>query len=155
MPHVELQFVLLWHDCPATYRAGPHADLMIESGETLATWSLPAVPEPWAAGLAHAAPLAPLPLPMMVERLADHRRAYLDYEGPVSGDRGTVRRLIRAPIAWRLTTGDAVTVDVLAGPLAGTLYLARLKSCVGAAAAATESWRLDWAPAGASGGAAG
>jgi hypothetical protein len=28
-----------------------------------------------------------------VERLADHRLAYLDYEGPVSGDRGIVRRL--------------------------------------------------------------
>lgn len=27
------------------------------------------------------------------ERLADHRAAYLAYEGPVSGDRGRVRRL--------------------------------------------------------------
>lgn len=28
-----------------------------------------------------------------VTRLADHRRLYLAYEGPVSGDRGTVKRL--------------------------------------------------------------
>ena len=28
-----------------------------------------------------------------VTPLADHRLAYLDYEGPVSGDRGSVRRL--------------------------------------------------------------
>lgn len=29
------------------------------------------------------------------EHLADHRADYLDYEGPVSGDRGIVRRLAR------------------------------------------------------------
>ena len=27
------------------------------------------------------------------KRLADHRRKYLDYEGPVSGNRGTVQRI--------------------------------------------------------------
>lgn len=30
---------------------------------------------------------------MAAERIADHRPAYLDYEGPVSGERGSVRRL--------------------------------------------------------------
>jgi len=29
----------------------------------------------------------------VAERLPDHRSAYLDYEGPVSGGRGTVRRV--------------------------------------------------------------
>lgn len=28
-----------------------------------------------------------------LERLADHRRLYLDYEGPIAGDRGVVRRV--------------------------------------------------------------
>ena len=28
-----------------------------------------------------------------VESLPNHRRAYLDYEGPISGDRGSVRRV--------------------------------------------------------------
>ncbi len=32
-------------------------------------------------------------------RIADHRPAYLTYEGPVSGDRGTVRRLARGTVA--------------------------------------------------------
>jgi hypothetical protein len=27
------------------------------------------------------------------QRIADHRLAYLEYEGPISGGRGTVRRL--------------------------------------------------------------
>ena len=43
-------------------------------------------------------------------RIADHRPAYLTYEGPISGDRGTVRRLARGtvvrlderPDEWRL-----------------------------------------------------
>jgi len=30
---------------------------------------------------------------MEAQRIADHRPAYLTYQGPVSGDRGTVRRL--------------------------------------------------------------
>lgn len=29
----------------------------------------------------------------VAERIGDHRREYLDYEGPVSGDRGEVRRI--------------------------------------------------------------
>ncbi|MHC4709490.1 MAG: hypothetical protein ACYTA3_03465 [Planctomycetota bacterium] len=43
-------------------------------------------------------------------RIADHRPAYLAYEGPVSGDRGTVKRLARGtaavlderPEGWRV-----------------------------------------------------
>jgi hypothetical protein len=43
-------------------------------------------------------------------RIADHRPAYLTYEGPISGDRGTVRRLAsgtvvqadQRPDGWRL-----------------------------------------------------
>ena len=34
-------------------------------------------------------------LECVAERLADHRLAYLDYEGPVSGNRGFVERLDR------------------------------------------------------------
>ncbi len=44
------------------------------------------------------------------ERLADHRPVYLEYEGPISGGRGSVRRLERGrvtaleerPAEWRL-----------------------------------------------------
>lgn len=39
-------------------------------------------------------PLAqPLPLECSAERLPDHRAAYLEYEGPISGDRGHVDRV--------------------------------------------------------------
>jgi len=62
---------------------GPtHYDLMIVSGPALATWQLSGDPQALAAGQAAAA-----------RRLADHRRAYLTYEGPVSKGRGRVEIL--------------------------------------------------------------
>lgn len=53
---------------------------MFESAGALRTWSVDQLPT--AGGPPQAATALPL-----------HRIAYLDYEGPVSGDRGTVRRV--------------------------------------------------------------
>ena len=55
-----------------------HWDSMLETDGVLRTWALPAEP-----AKDHE---------MIAEALADHRLAYLDYEGPISGDRGEVRR---------------------------------------------------------------
>lgn len=68
------RFVVLEHDSPR----GRHWDLMLENGQVLATWALAEPPD---AG--HAIAAQPLP---------DHRPAYLDYEGPISGNRGHVTR---------------------------------------------------------------
>jgi hypothetical protein len=51
---------------------------MLETGEVLRTWRLSAPPSTEAAAAA--------------EPLGEHRKLYLDYEGPVSRGRGTVRR---------------------------------------------------------------
>ena len=63
------RYVILDHDHPSR-----HWDFMLESGGVLRTWRLLA--EPTAGG------------PIAAEPLGDHRIAYLDYEGPLSGDRG-------------------------------------------------------------------
>jgi len=68
------RFVVQLHDLSATR----HWDLMVEAGEALATWQLAAPPEVAAGSPTHA------------RRIADHRKTYLEYEGPVSGERGTV-----------------------------------------------------------------
>src|SRR5262245_48875567 len=68
------RFVILEHDYPER-----HWDFMVEVGESLWTWRLPVLPQPG---------MGPIP----ATRIGDHRRAYLDYEGPVSGNRGTVVR---------------------------------------------------------------
>jgi len=87
------RFVLLLHDCPGDKPRPTHCDLMFETGESLATWALSMLPQDWR-GLMDA-PQIQLALSNQVaaERLPNHRKAYLEYEGPVSGDRGSVRRL--------------------------------------------------------------
>jgi predicted ABC-type ATPase len=68
------RFVILEHDHPHL-----HWDLMLEAGDVLCTWRLERPPRG-----------APETIP--AERISDHRLAYLDYEGPVSGGRGLVKR---------------------------------------------------------------
>ena len=68
------RFVILTHDWPFL-----HWDLMLEWGDALKTWRLDRIPQ-------QASAMEAVPLP-------DHRLAYLDYEGPVSGNRGSVRRI--------------------------------------------------------------
>lgn len=80
-----LTFVILHH----VTRDGEHWDLMIQRGETLRTWRL----------RVGGVPTVDQPVP--VQRIGDHRLAYLDYEGPVSGDRGHVRRVDRGRATWR------------------------------------------------------
>jgi hypothetical protein len=80
------RFVLLRHDCPPSSGKPSHWDLMLERDGALLTWSLPVLPAAWQKTGGATTPIA-------VTRLPDHRLAYLDYEGPVSGDRGEVRRV--------------------------------------------------------------
>lgn len=67
------RFVTLTHDWPF-----PHWDLMLEDDGKLLTWRLLDEPR--------------LDTLLRIEKLADHRLKYLDYTGPVGGDRGVVGR---------------------------------------------------------------
>ena len=77
-----LRYVILLHELSSGHelaRGGAtHWDLMLEWGTVLRTWAVACEP---AVGLTCDA-----------EQLADHRLAYLEYEGPVSGNRGHVTR---------------------------------------------------------------
>ena len=75
------RYVILEHDHPHR-----HWDLMLESGDVLRTWRLAEPPQP---GRAVAA-----------EPIGDHRRAYLDYEGPIRGNRGRVKRWDGGSCDW-------------------------------------------------------
>jgi hypothetical protein len=65
------RYVILQHDHPFL-----HWDLMLETGPVLRSWRLLSPPA--------------LNTPIPATALGDHRLVYLDYEGPVSGNRGTV-----------------------------------------------------------------
>jgi len=69
-----------------THATRAHLDLLMElqPGGPLASWRLLATPEE----------LDPVDAPpLSAEQQPDHRREYLTYEGPVSGDRGHVHRV--------------------------------------------------------------
>ena len=75
------RFVLLHHQLPPESDRPSHWDLMLERDNTgqLATWALDELPQPHR--------------DIAAVRLDDHRADYLHYEGPVSGNRGTVARV--------------------------------------------------------------
>jgi hypothetical protein len=69
---------------------------MLEDGDALATWAIAELTGLWANVRSRTAQRHPdcaavsASNYVAVERLADHRAAYLDYEGAVSGGRGQV-----------------------------------------------------------------
>jgi hypothetical protein len=93
------RFVLLYHDCPASYVRASHWDLMLEADGVLRTWALENLPRGWGEAWARTAefnsecPAISEENVVSAERLDDHRIEYLQLEGPLGGDRGTVRRI--------------------------------------------------------------
>jgi hypothetical protein len=71
---------------------------MFEIGGVLRTWATPSVEEleRWAHRVS---------FEVGCDLLSDHRLAYLDYEGEIEGDRGSVRRLLRG--SYRLIENEA------------------------------------------------
>ena len=49
---------------------------------------------------------------MAAERIADHRPAYLDYEGPVSDERGSVRRLAWGTVVSEHRQGSSWNLEI-------------------------------------------
>lgn len=76
------RFVVLEHDWPE-----PHLDLFLEAGDVLQAWRLPAY--------------FLLVAPTKIYPNSSHRLQYLDYEGVVSGGRGSVKRWDFGDYEWR------------------------------------------------------
>jgi hypothetical protein len=78
---------------------GRHWDLLIElpGRERLPTWRLACNPLDTTAAIP-------------AERLPDHRRLYLDYEGELTRNRGAVRRVDRGPATIERFEDDCVVV---------------------------------------------
>ena len=102
------RFVILHHVLPD----GEHWDLMLERGEALLTWRL------------LREPVDPSSLPIPAEKLRDHRKAYLDYEGPVSGGRGSVRRVDAGTLEFEAATPEGYEIRLDGRRLIGRFRLA-------------------------------
>ncbi len=104
------RYVILRHETVA----GEHFDFMLETGGALKTWSL------------SQAPLKGVEID--ARALPDHRPAYLDYEGPVSGDRGKVARWDRGTYAVERQSESELTVQLSGEKLTGRVSLRRLSA---------------------------
>ncbi len=98
------RFVILEHDHPIL-----HWDFMLETAAGLRTWRLASPP---VAGTV----ISAVPLGL-------HRAAYLDYEGPVSGNRGTVTKWDAGEFEAVLETDAKVQVRLRGGRVRGVATL--------------------------------
>jgi hypothetical protein len=111
------RFVILQHDHPEL-----HWDFMLEDGAVLKTWRLAQMPSQPGETIA-------------ALRIGDHRLAYLDYEGPVSGNRGRVMQ--REKGVYELMegslAGDRLMLRLEGNQLRGEMILNRVED---------QSWTL-------------
>ena len=98
------QFAILEHDWPTL-----HWDLFLEAGGVLRSWRVLAEP---VSGTESPA-----------EPIGDHRLLYLDYEGPLSGNRGTVKRWDAGSFEWILDTAERVEVALHGKRLKGRVVI--------------------------------
>ncbi len=108
-----LNFVILRHTLPPHAARPSHWDLMLatDSDGPLWTWELRDEPA--------------VDTVQFAERLADHRRAYLTYEGPVSNDRGHVTRYDEGTLVWREQQEGHLIVELHGNQLVARLTMDR------------------------------
>jgi hypothetical protein len=116
--------VLLRHELPESSARASHYDLMLERETNLFTVELSEVLQPG--------------VPQTARELAPHRKAYLDYEGPVSHDRGDVRAIDRGSLTIVTWTETKIEADLNGQTLRGRLTLEREKL----SASESGNWRV-------------
>ena len=110
------RYVILEHDQP--FR---HWDLLLEAGQVLRSWRLAAPPQ---AGE-----------PVEALALFDHRLMYLDYQGPIGGNRGQVTRWDAGTFSWEEQTHDSMLLLMNGVRLRGQAFLSRVSQ---------EKWSFLW-----------
>src|SRR5262249_16221435 len=109
------RFAILTHDHPHL-----HWDFLLEAGEALRAWRLDGELEIGGGASAMALP--------------DHRLIYLDYEGPVSGGRGTVTRWDSGTYEAERWEPDEIQVTLRGERILGQITLRQVDG---------TKWRLE------------
>jgi hypothetical protein len=115
-----MRFVILEHTGTATYKPGQHWDLMFEVSHGLRTWQ---VLHNW----------REVPL-QSVQELPLHRAEYLEYEGPLTGERGFVRRIAGGTYRLLEESANSLRYDLQSEQFSGTITLTRNE----------HDWTLVW-----------
>jgi len=98
------RFAILLHDWPE-----PHLDLLLQHGDSLRAWRI--------------SPALPILFPCLALPLPNHRLIYLDYTGPISGNRGTVQNYDRGTLQWLHISEDDLQFYLEGRQLRGTFRL--------------------------------
>ncbi len=104
---------------PADANKDSHLDLMLESGEGLRTWSFAEFPADGEE--------------VVADELPVHRLAYLDYEGPVSNNRGEVSRIDGGTYEIQSAMNDVLVILLQGEKYRGRVKLER---------AVDKTWKL-------------
>lgn len=106
------RFVVLVHDHPFV-----HWDLLVQRGDVLRSWRLLESPDRWQSAAESTG--------LSSEVIADHRLMYLDYEGPVSRERGRVARWDHGQAEWLDEDPFSVRLCLSGDKLIGEVTLRR------------------------------
>jgi hypothetical protein len=106
---IGLRFAFSRHEMPANSARSSHFDLFLDCGPNLLTWEL--------------SESLTLNNPQQARRLPNHRRTYLEYSGPVSGDRGFVEIIDSGPLTWLLAESNLLIARLSGSIIAGELIL--------------------------------
>ena len=105
------RFAVLRHEMPPGSPRDTHWDFMLEQEGALRTWAL------------DEAPRADVEIEAL--ELAVHRVAYLQYEGPVSGDRGSVSRWDEGEFEIVQESADRLELTLAGKQVRGRVQLVR------------------------------
>ena len=94
------EFVILFHKMPEKASRADHWDLMLEWEGSLVVWALESLPTNGET--------------IRGTRLPDHRRDYLEIQGPVSGGRGTVAQWAKGRCQWLERSAHRQVVHLVA-----------------------------------------
>ena len=106
------RFAILIHDQPFV-----HWDLLVQRDEVLRSWRLLESPDRWRSAAESTF--------LSAEAIGDHRLMYLDYEGPVSRERGRVARWDHGQAEWLTDSETSVRLRLSGSRLFGELTLDR------------------------------
>jgi hypothetical protein len=118
---------------------------MLEVGDTLHTWALRELPRAWRAAqsattaIDPGCPAADAEDFVDAEQLGDHRHTYLNFEGPLTGDRGHVRRIDSGTYVTTLQASQEWHLKLEGGYLRGEITLTQSPND-------TEKWLLRCGP---------
>ena len=114
-------YVILKHTTPE----GTHFDFMLENENHLSTWRIQIPPAELKT------------TPAKAEKIFDHPKKFLTYEGPVTGNRGSVRRWDEGTYRVLDEEDRRLALDVRGAIVSGHLALSR-------DAGVDHRWRVMW-----------